>query len=384
LSQGFPTPLVLPLGASLGPSYLLGSAVTYDQSIQKTPMSQQWDFGIQRQLLGGWVMDVSYTGNRGTHLVAGNYNMDQLNPQYESLGNALSNSVPNPYAGLIPGSLGNPTISQQQSLLPYPYYTSITVRNPHLGNSMYHAGLLTVQKRFSKGLTFLASYTKAKLLDDSVASPINFGSIEQVNNNTYQNGYYNRALERSLDPTDIPQRVALSAVYKLPFGRGQQFDTHNRFSNFIVGGWQTQTIVTLQRGHPILISGANNSLASRPNSTGVSPTLSNPTQYEWFNTAAFINPPQYTFGNIGRTLPDVRNPGFFNCDLSLIRNFKILERMSLQFRLEAFNLDNHTNLGFVNGGFTPGVNGLNSNSTFGTITSARAPRIIQLGMKLSF
>jgi hypothetical protein len=384
LGQGFPTPLTQPLGNVLGPSYLLGSAVTYDQSIQKTPISQQWSFSLQKQMFGGWVVDVSYTGNRGTHLVAGNYNLNQLDPQYESLGNALSNSVTNPYAGIAPGSLGNATISRQQSLLAYPYYTSVTVRNPHLGNSMYHAGLLTVQKRLSNGLTFLASYTKAKLIDDSVASPINFGAIEQVNNNTYQNGAYSRGLERALDPTDIPQRVALSVVYRLPFGTGQQFDTHSRFANFIVGGWQTQTIVTLQRGHPILISGANNNLATRPNSTGVSPKLSNPTQYQWFNTAAFINPPNYTFGNIGRTLPDARNPGFFNCDFSLIRNFKIVERMSLQFRLEAFNLDNHTNLGFVSGGFTPGANGLNSNSTFGTITSARAPRIIQLGMKLNF
>jgi hypothetical protein len=385
LKDGFPTLLTQPLGSALGPAYLLGSAVTYDQSIQKTPMSQQWNFGIQKQVFKGWLIDVSYTGNRGTHLVAGNYNLDELNPIYDTLyKTALQNAVPNPYANIVPGSLGNATITRQQSLLAYPYYTSVTVRNPHLGNSSYHAGLLTVQKRMSNGLTFLASYTKAKLIDDSVASPINFGSVEQVNNNTYQDGTFNRQLERSLDPTDIPQRVALSAVYKLPFGKGQYFDTHNRFGNLIVGGWQTQTIVTLQRGHPILISGANNNLATRPNSTGVSPKLDNPTQYEWFNTAAFINPPTYTYGNIGRTLPDVRNPGFFNCDLSLIRNFRILERMTLQFRLEGFNIDNHTNLGFVNAGFSPGTNGLNSNSTFGTITSARPPRIIQLGMKLNF
>ncbi len=110
-------------------------------------MSQQWNFSLQKQMFGGWVVDVSYTGNRGTHLVAGNYNLNQLDPQYESLGNALSNSVTNPYAGIVPGSLGNATISRQQSLLAYPYYTSVTVRNPHLGNSIYHAGLLTVQKR---------------------------------------------------------------------------------------------------------------------------------------------------------------------------------------------------------------------------------------------
>ena len=271
MTQGFPTPLTQPLGSALGPSYLLGSAVTYDQSIQKTPMSQQWNFGIQKQLFAGWVVDASYTGNRGTHLVAGSYNLDQLNPQYESLGNALSNQVANPYVNLIPGTLGAATISRQQSLLAYPYYTSVTVRNPHLGNSIYHAGLLTVQKRFTRGLTFLASYTKAKLIDDSVASPITFREYRAgPQQHAIRTASTTAAWSVRIDPTDIPQRLAFSLVYKLPFGKGQQFDMHNRFGNLIVGGWQTQSIITLQRGHPILISGANNNLATRPNSTGQS------------------------------------------------------------------------------------------------------------------
>jgi hypothetical protein len=378
LSQGFPTPLIQPLGAALGPSAFLSQGVTYDQASQKTPTSIQWNLSTQRQIKGSWVVSASYTGNHGVHLVGGSYNVNQLNPQYLSLGTSLQNSVPNPYAGIVPGSLGSATITRQQSLLQFPYYTSVTVRNPHLGNSIYHAGLLTVQKRVSHGLTFLASYTKAKLISDSVASPINFGSIEQVTNNTYQNGAYNRHLERGLDPTDVPQRFVISTVYRLPFG------TSHRFLKPFVVGWQAQTIVTLQKGLPVLITGANNNLATRPNSTGQSPLLSNPTQYEWFNTAAFVNPPSYTFGNIGRTLPDVRNPGFFNCDLSLIKNTRIRERVGVQFRVEAFNMDNHTNLGFANGGFSAGTNGLNISSTFGTITSARAPRIVQLGMKLAW
>jgi hypothetical protein len=376
LSQGFPTPLIQPLGAALGPGAFLSQGVTYDQADQKTPTSQQWNFSVQRQIASSWVVSASYTGNHGVHLVGGSYNMDQLNPEYLSLGTALQNSVTNPYAGIVPGTLGTATITRQQSLLPYPYYTSVTVRNPHLGNSIYHAGLLTVQKRVSHGLTLLASYTKAKLISDSVASPINFGSIEQVTNNTYQNGAYDRGLERSLDPTDVPQRFVISAVYRLPFS------VSNRFINPLISGWQAQTIVTLQKGLPILISGANNNLATRPNSTGQSALLSNPTQYEWFNTAVFVNPPSYTYGNVGRVLPDVRNPGFFNCDLSLSKNTRIRERLNVQFRVEAFNVDNHTNLGFVSGGFSAGSNGLNNSSTFGTITSARAPRVVQLGMKL--
>jgi hypothetical protein len=134
----------------------------------------------------------------------------------------------------------------------------------------------------------------------------------------------------------------------------------------------------------VLITGANNNLATRPNSTGQSAQLSNPTQYEWFNTAAFVNPPTYTFGNVGRALPDVRNPGFFNCDFSMSKNTLIRERLKIQLRLEVFNLDNHVNLGYPATGFSPGANGLNTSSTFGTITSARPPRLGQVGLKLNF
>ncbi|HLJ18148.1 MAG TPA: carboxypeptidase regulatory-like domain-containing protein [Bryobacteraceae bacterium] len=384
LSQGFPTPPIQPLGSALGPSAFLGQSVSYDQPNQKTPMSQQWDFSVQKQLPGNWVVDATYSANHGTHLVAGNYPLDSLNPQYLSLGNALQNPVPNPYAGKVPGSLGAATITQQQSLLPFPYYSAIAARNPHLGNSIYHAGLLSIQKRFSQGLTLLASYTKAKLISDSVAAPIGFGAVEQVTNNGYQNGQYDRALERSVDPTDVPQRLAISGVYELPFGKGRPIAIQNNVINAIFGGWQAQTIITLQKGLPVLITGASNNLATRPNSTGQSAQLSNPTAAEWFNTAVFVNPPNYTYGNVGRALPDVRNPGFFNTDFSLIKNTKIGERWNLQLRGEAFNLDNHVNLGYPNVTFVPGPNGQNVSSTFGTITSARDARSIQIGAKLLF
>ena len=83
-------------------------------------------------------------------------------------------------------------------------------------------------------------------------------------------------------------------------------------------------------------------------------------------------------------LPDVRNPGVFNVDLSLVKNNTIKEKVRLQFRAESFNVMNHINLGFASGGFSPGANGLNASSTFGTITSARDPRSLQLALKLIF
>ena len=149
LKDGFPTPPIQPLGSALGTSFLLGQGVSYDQPNQKTPMSQQWDISVQKQLPGKWVIDLAYAGNRGTRLVAGSYNLDQLNLQYLSNGTALQNPVTNPYSAVVPGSLGSSTIPLQQSLLPYPYYTGVTVRNPHLGNAMYHAGMLTVIHRIT-------------------------------------------------------------------------------------------------------------------------------------------------------------------------------------------------------------------------------------------
>jgi hypothetical protein len=173
-------------------------------------------------------------------------------------------------------------------------------------------------------------------------------------------------------------------VYELPIGRGRKLDIRNPVLNALAGGWQVNSIVVMQTGVPIVVTGANNQLATRPNSTGQSAKLDNRSATAWFNTAAFVNPPLYTYGNLGRVLPDVRNPGVVNVDLSIIKDFSIKERARIQFRAESFNVANHVNLGFPNATFVPGANGLNNSSTFGTITSARDARSIQLGMKLIF
>lgn len=387
LSQGLPSPPTQPLGAGLGPSAFLGQSVSYDQSGQGVPKSQQWNIALQKQLPREWVVEVAYAGNHSNHLLAGGYDLNQLTPaQYASYGNALQGLVPNPYAGLVPGALGASTITLAQALKQFPYYTAVNVRDPHLGDSIYHAGLLSIQKHFSNGLVLLASYTKAKLISDSVSIPDNFGAALESNATItgYQNGLYNRAAERSIDPTDIAQRFVVSGVYELPIGKGKPLNISNGFLNAVIGGWQTQGILTIQGGLPLNVTGANNNLATRPNSTGQSPKLSNPTQYEWFNTSVFVNPANYTYGNLGRTLPDVRGPGTVNLDLSLMKSFHIWERFSVQLRGEAFNIANHVNLGMPNTSFSAGANGQNASSTFGTINSASAARIIQLGAKVVF
>ena len=141
---------------------------------------------------------------------------------------------------------------------------------------------------------------------------------------------------------------------------------------------------SVQNGLPLQVGGANNFLASRPDSTGQSAKLDNPTQYQWVNPTVFVNPALYTYGNVGRMLPDVRAPGIFSLDASLIKNTRVGERTNLQFRMETFNSLNWVNLGYPNLSFSPGANGQNSNALFGRITSDRGPRNVQLALRLSF
>jgi hypothetical protein len=380
--QDGPPFITQPLGAAGGPNAFLGSAVSFEESQKHTPYAQQWNLGVQRQL-SGWVIEVGYAGNRGIYLPSAGYDYNSLDPRYLSLGLQLQDQVPNALAGQVPGALGNPTVGRRQILLPYPQYSGISVLNPRGGASTYHSLQIKAQRRFSKGLTLLASYTDAKLISDSEISPISWVSSNTSGlSSGYQNGKFNRRVERAVDPTDVAQRLVASFVYELPVGRGKLLPVDNRFLNGLLGGWSASGVFTAQGGQTLLIRGASNFLADRPNSTGQSAQVSNPNRYRWFDTSAFVNPPNYTFGNIGRTLPDVRAPGLVNLDMALLKTTRIHERLSLQFRAEAFNLPNFTNLGLPNMTFSPGPDGRNASATLGTITNAFDARSLQFGLKL--
>ncbi|MBM3758749.1 MAG: TonB-dependent receptor [Acidobacteria bacterium] len=378
LRNGFPSAPVPPQGRALGAAAFLGQNVAYDESNGDIPRIQQFTLSLQQQMFKSWLFEASYAGNLGRGLTAGSYDLNQLDPQFLALGQALTQQVPNPFAGRVPGALGGATISREQSLRPYPYYNAVTVRNPRLGSYNSHLLLLSAEKRFSKGLAFLFSYTGGKIISDSIATPVNFGPIEQASIVGYQNGKFNRAAERSVDPSDVAQRATISLVYELPFGKDQ------KGINKLIGGWQVNTIGIMQTGIPLVVTGANNQRANRPDSTGKSPAIDNPTAQRWFDTTAFVNPAPFTFGNVGRTIPDVRTPGTKNFDLSFIKNTRIVERFNLQFRTEMFNFMNNVNLGAPNAAFSPGPSGFNQSGNFGVITSARDARTIQLSLKLMF
>ncbi len=382
LQAGFPyAPLKSP-GAAAGPGALLGLGVNLVENDPTTPITQQWNIAIQHQLKS-WMIDATYAGNKGNHFIASSYNLNQVDPKVRfELGQKLNDAVPNPYAGKVPGGLGAATISRERSLMAYPYYSGVNVFNPRNGNYVSHQLQLNVRRSFTNGLLVTFAYTKGKVMSDSLQTPVNW-NLEQ-NDIGYQDGLYNRKENKSIDPLDVAQRGVVSLVYELPFGRGKMWNPSNSFAQKLVGGWQVSSIGQMQTGQPLMIRGANNQMANRPNSTGKSAKIDNPSVQQWFDTTAFFNPPDFTFGNIGRTLPDVRAPGTFNWDLSMIKNTAITERVNLQFRAEAFNFLNSVNLLPPNQSFSPGADGKNRSATFGTIMGARDARSIQFGMKLSF
>ncbi len=382
LKNGFPyAPLKSP-GATAGPGALLGLGVTLTEHDPTTPLTQQWNFAIQHQFKD-WMVDATYAGNKGNHFIASGYNLNQINPDVRfQLKQALNDAVPNPYAGKVPGGLGAATISRERSLMKYPYYSSVNVGSPRNGNYISHQLQVNVRRSFSNGFLVTFAYTKGKLISDSLNTPVNW-NLEQ-NDIGYQDGLYNRKVNKSLDPLDIAQRGVVSVMYELPFGPGKWYNPSNAALKRIVGGWQIASIGQMQTGQPLMIRGASNQMANRPNSTGQSAKIDNPSAQRWFDTTVFVNPPDFTFGNVGRTLPDVRAPGTFNWDFSAIKNTGITERVSVQFRAEAFNFLNSVNLRPPNQSFSPGPDGKNRSATFGTITSARDARSIQFGMKLIF
>ena len=237
----------------------------------------------------------------------------------------------------------------------------------------------------------LASFTWAKLISDSVVNPLGTGfGDEQANETGYQNSY-NRRAERAEDPTNIPQRFVLSAVYELPFGKGKRFQVSNPVLNTIVDGWQLNSITTATAGLPLIVRGASNGLANRPDilrSPGLPEGYAD-TRPElgvlWLDPSVFVNPSPYTYGNVPRTISTVRTPGAFLLDASLFKTFRLGERTKLQFRAESFNLPNWVNLGSPNTTFTA-LSGSNQNGnvSLGRITSSRSGRNLQFALKLMF
>jgi len=353
LQNPYPTGLRLPTGAASGLATNNGLAVEFIDLGRLHTRAHRWSFGVQRQIPGQIVMEASYTGNHSTNMdVDRNINFiprDQLSTsptRDQARIDFLTQAVPNPLAGRLPGTtLNGNTVQRQQLLLPYPQFTTVAQRRQPIGSADFHAFMLKSEKRFSHGVTFLASYTLSKtieqrsFLNDSDPLP-----------------------ERRLAAEDRPHRFVISGVWALPF-----------FTNSRLGGWQLQGIYTAQSGQ--LLNWGN--VLHYGGDVGVD----NPDVDAWFNTSVFERTPARQLASNIRTFPsrlkDVRMSGINNFDLSLLKNTRIAERFTFQFRVEFFNAMNHPMFGAANTDPT--------NTNFGRVTSqANLPRQIQLGGRIVF
>jgi hypothetical protein len=305
------------------------------------------------------------------------------------LGAALTQQVPNPFYGLAStGLLANQTVPRSQMLRPYPQYLGMGLGNPavaqNMGSSDYNSMTLRAEKRFSHGVSLVASYTAGKLIDDSS------GRIFGINGNPPPvQDSYNLRNERSISEGDVSQRFALSHTVELPFGRGKPLlGGATRALDLFVGGWTVSGALTINTGFPLALSSTGDSgVASsrlRPNSTGKLAALGGSVQSRlnrYFDVTQFTVPAAYTFGNAARTLPDVRGPGLRNYNFAASKAFRVREPLSVLFRAESFNLSNTPYFGGAN---TPGGNpGQNLGSPdFGVISTSTNERQLQFSLKL--
>ncbi len=368
LRDPFPQGFNLPTGET-DPLTNVGYSLSITTRGERTPYVQQWNFGFQQELPGNLLVEVAYLGAKGTKLQFGDgVPLNPVPTEALALGPGLNEKVPNPFYGIIEkGPLSGPKVTRAQLLKPMPQYTSVSRSIVDMGSSIYHAMTVKVEKRLSAGLSLLAAYTVSKQIDNSSSQE---GWLDQAPGLLSTHGAYAEwRLHRSVSAYDVPQRLVLSHVYDLPFGRDRAIGANwNTVLNGLLGGWSWSGILTLQSGLPLAIS--------RPSvNNGRSAKLDNPTIERWFDTSVFAPAEPFTFGNVGRLLPDVRADGITSYDMSIAKNFYFLERYRLQFRAEFFNLTNTPQFNRPNGGVT--------SRNFGVVNSTAAPaRQIQFALKL--
>ena len=380
LSDPFPDGFSQSVGSSEGLLSLAGQNIprVFDRNAL-VPYNLQWNFSVQRQI-ASMLLEVGYIGSQGTHLADGRGHLiNQLRPETLELGTELQRTVPNPFFGIItnPGPLSKRKVRFGQLLRPYPHFNNMTIFNPSSSSSTYHGLTLKFERRFSKGVAFLTSYTWSKNISDSGAT---------VGPRASHQNSYDRAADRSVIAEDVAHRFIASASAELPFGRGKDIGSDwHPVLDAVLGGWQVNGIVSFQSGLPLALLTSPNNLnalggTQRPNSNGFGAALDGRVQDrldQYLDPSAFSHPGPFQYGNVGRTLSDVRGPRFSNIDLSLFKTFDINERFRLQVRGEFFNTFNSPMFGLPNTMF--------GNRNFGRVTSQQNdPRQVQLALRLMF
>ena len=385
LSNPFPSGLITPTRGSLGYLTNVGAdayAILGSNS-EKIPYLFQWNFNVQRQLPYNILVEAGFTTTRGHQLNRPPVNINELSPQYVSLGNQLNQLVSNPFYGVagVPSTsiLAQPQVQLGQLLRPYPQFINVTAYDRNGSNSEYYGATVKVEKRFSHGLTLLGSFTGSKLIDDFSGIPTWLGSGPARDRT-----YYDAKRERAINEEDVPKRLTVAYTYELPFGKGKRF-LNSGIPGQIAGGWQLSSIHTFSSGIPIQVVGGTayhgfGAGTQRPNSTGKSASISGRAEDKlrrWFDISQFTNPAPFTLGNVGRTLSDVRTDNITQWDFSIRRRFPLREHVWMDYQAFLKNFLNHPDFAHPQRDFT--------SPDFGRVTAtATTPRIIQMELTLRF
>jgi hypothetical protein len=372
-----------------------GSADFWDPGSGRNPYMQNWSLTVERELPGRVALEVSYVGSKGTRLGATEENLDQVNPKWLVLGNELDADVsclsngtcPNSTAAGVKVPYAGFTGSIAQALRPYPQYSQINSIVQETGSSTYHALQIRVQKYLSNGLSFLASYTASKQIDNTWGlsdHPSYFGTV-----NTY-----NRKEDKNVDAGNVPNSVVVSGVYELPIGPRKQFLRTGGPIGKVLGGWQVGWIASYASGTPLNITGGPElPIFDRDNYFAFGGNVPNvvqgqkpiaytggkfqPTTESYLNPGAWSMPAAFTIGNTPKFDAHASSFAYYNESLSVIKKTYIKESVNVEFRAEAYNVLNRTVYGAPDQSF--GTVG------FGMIGSmANSPRVIQFGLKLNW
>ena len=342
---------------------------------------QQWNASVQRELTRNIAVEVAYAGSKITRVGLPDTNVNQLTVDQLAEGAPLLQRMSNPYFDIIPrsSSLGDPTITRAQLAKPFPDYTTVSLYRNNVGTTLYHGVYAKLEQRFSRGLSYLVSYTRSKLVDDA-SSVFDASVLTGPVANFPVADSWNRHLERDYSTGDIPHVLVASAIWDVPLGNGRP----RRASGLVgavVNDWTLTGVVTLQSGMPVAIAQTTNNNAfagfgtQRPNLIGDPELPANERSVSrWFNTTAFVPAPQFAIGTSSRN--PLRGPGYRNLDLAVVRRVPLASSKALELRAEIFNLTNTPPLGVPN--TTAGA------AAFGTITSAGDPRVVQLAVKVIF
>ena len=334
------------------------------------PYAQDWNLNVQRSFGADWLFQIGYVGTNGVKL-----------PRFIE-GN------PTVY---VPGQSTEDNVNQRR------LYSGCTLASPNncvygsvgeiagVANSSYNALQTSLRKRFGHGLSFLASYTFSKSIDD--VSSLNItGSASQpvAGENDLPQNPFNLAAERGRSMFDARHRFVLSYEWSPPWWK----QGHTWYQR-VLGNWQLNGITTYMSGTPFTVFDSQDvSLvgtapeitgfsSNRPNLVG-DPNSGPHTVQEWFNINAFqrLNPVTQAgqFGTAGRNI--VQGPGYQNWDFSAFKNIPIAEAKQLQLRAEVFNIFNHANFRLPDSDI--------SSPTFGQIQEAQPPRLVQLALKFLF